>query len=75
MNVNLDNKRFFQPAFDRIGYIEKTQEKQQAQISDILKNQAAQQDQLNKIQNSVELLVSLLLPDDAKKGEKVIKSK
>ncbi|KAL8119344.1 hypothetical protein AgCh_016752 [Apium graveolens] len=52
-----------------------TEEKQQAQISDILKNQATQQDQLNEIQNSVELLVSLLLPDDAKKGEKVTKSK
>ncbi|KAL8119347.1 hypothetical protein AgCh_016755 [Apium graveolens] len=38
-------------------------------------NQAAQQDQLNEIQNSVELLVSLLLPDDARKGEKVTKSK
>ena len=75
MNVKLEKNRFFKPAFDRIEYIEKTQEKQQAQLSDILKNQAAQQDQLNEIQNSVELLVSLLLPDDAKKGEKVIKSK
>ncbi|KAL8149047.1 hypothetical protein AgCh_006161 [Apium graveolens] len=75
MNVKLEKNRFFKPTFDRIGYIEKTQEKQQAQISDILKNEAAQQDQLNEIQNSVELLVSLLLPDDAKKGEKVIKSK
>ncbi|KAL8107305.1 hypothetical protein AgCh_023928 [Apium graveolens] len=33
------------------------------------------QSQLNEIQASVELIVSLLLPADAKKGEKVIKSK
>ncbi|KAL8132948.1 hypothetical protein AgCh_008427 [Apium graveolens] len=50
-------------------------EKQQDQIYEILKNQASQQTQLNEIQSSVELLVSLLLPVDAKKGEKVIKSK
>ncbi|KAL8149247.1 hypothetical protein AgCh_006306 [Apium graveolens] len=31
--------------------------------------------QLEEIQSSVELLLSLLLPDDAKKGEKVVKSK
>ncbi|KAL8115625.1 hypothetical protein AgCh_022215 [Apium graveolens] len=58
-----------------VAYIEKTQEKQQSQIDDILKNQSSQQSQLNEIQASVELLVSLLLPADAKKGEKVIKSK
>ena len=52
-----------------------TQEKQQSQIDDILKNQASQQSQLDEIQASVELLVFLLLPADAKKGEKVIKSK
>ena len=28
MNVKLEKNRFFKPAFDRIGYIEKTQEKQ-----------------------------------------------
>ncbi|KAL8091585.1 hypothetical protein AgCh_034001 [Apium graveolens] len=71
----IDKKKFFQPTFDRIAYIEKTQEKQQAQINDILTNQASQQSQLTEIQASVELLVSLLLPADAKKGEKVIKSK
>ncbi|KAL8155258.1 hypothetical protein AgCh_000581 [Apium graveolens] len=71
----IDKKKFFQPTFDRVAYIEKTQEKQQAQIDDILKNQASQQSQLNEIQASVEFLVSLLLPADAKKGEKVIKSK
>ncbi|KAL8099777.1 hypothetical protein AgCh_032147 [Apium graveolens] len=60
---------------DRIAYIEKTQDKQQAQIDDILTNQASQQSQLTEIQSSVELLISLLLPADAKKGEKVIKSK
>ncbi|KAL8116595.1 hypothetical protein AgCh_022941 [Apium graveolens] len=75
MNLKLENKRFFQPTFDRIAYIEKTQEKQQSQIDEILKNQASHQNQLNEIQSSVELLVSLLLPADAKKGEKVIKSK
>ena len=75
MNIKLEKNRFFKPAFDRIGYIEKTQEKQQDQISEILKNQASQQTQLNEIQSSVELLVSLLLPAGAKKGEKVIKSK
>ncbi|KAL8102783.1 hypothetical protein AgCh_027344 [Apium graveolens] len=37
--------------------------------------QASQQSQLDEIQASVELLVSLLLPADAKKGEKIIKSK
>ncbi|KAL8125191.1 hypothetical protein AgCh_012753 [Apium graveolens] len=44
-------------------------------LNDIMKNQASQQSQLNEIQASVELLVSLLLSVDAKKGEKVIKSK
>ncbi|KAL8125055.1 hypothetical protein AgCh_012653 [Apium graveolens] len=71
----IDKKKFFQPTIDRIAYIEKTQEKQQAQIDDILTNQASQQSQLTEIQSSVELLISLLLPADAKKGEKVIKSK
>ncbi|KAL8124105.1 hypothetical protein AgCh_011926 [Apium graveolens] len=58
-----------------VAYIEKTQEKQQSQIDEILKNQASQQSQLDEIQSSVELLVSLFLPADAKKGEKVLKSK
>ncbi|KAL8094300.1 hypothetical protein AgCh_035994 [Apium graveolens] len=71
----LDKKKFFQPTIDRVAYIEKTQEKQQAQIDQILTNQASQQSQLTEIQTSVELLISLLLPADAKKGEKVIKSK
>ncbi|XP_074326546.1 uncharacterized protein LOC141664494 [Apium graveolens] len=71
----IDKKKFFQSTIDRIAYIEKTQEKQQAQIDEILTNQASQQSQLTKIQSSVELLISLLLPADAKKGEKVIKSK
>ena len=38
-------------------------------------NQASQQAQLNEIQSSVELLLSLLLSDDVKKGEKIVKSK
>ncbi|KAL8157879.1 hypothetical protein AgCh_002553 [Apium graveolens] len=71
----INKKKFFQPTFDRIAYIEKTQDHQQAQIDDILKNQASQQSQLTEIQSSVELFISLLLPADAKKGEKVIKSK
>ncbi|KAL8103743.1 hypothetical protein AgCh_028081 [Apium graveolens] len=75
INVKLEKNRFFKPAFDRIAYIDKTQEKQLTQIDEILKNQASQQIKLNEIQSSVELLVSLLLPADAKKGEKVIKSK
>ncbi|KAL8120989.1 hypothetical protein AgCh_017960 [Apium graveolens] len=75
MTQKLDKEKFFQPTFDRVAYIEKTQEKQQSQINDILKNQASQQSQLDEIQTSVELLVSLLLPADAKKGEQVIKSK
>ena len=75
MVAKLDKKRFFKPTFDKIEYIEQTQEKQQAPIDEILKNQASQQSQLNEIQSSVELLVSLLLPADAKNGEKVIKSK
>ena len=75
MNLKLEKNRFFKPAFDRIAYIEKTQEKQQTQIEEILKNQSSHQSQLNEIQSLVELLVSLLLPADAKKGEKVIKSK
>ncbi|KAL8093226.1 hypothetical protein AgCh_035207 [Apium graveolens] len=73
--MKLEKKSFFKPTFDRVAYIEKTQEKQQSQIDEILKNQASQQSQLDEIQSSVELLVSLLLPADAKKGEKVIKSK
>ncbi|KAL8147743.1 hypothetical protein AgCh_005168 [Apium graveolens] len=75
MTKKIYKKTFFQPTFDRVAYIEKTQEKQQSQIDDILKNQASQQSQLDEIQSSVELLVSLLLPADAKKGENVIKSK
>ncbi|KAL8134856.1 hypothetical protein AgCh_009747 [Apium graveolens] len=71
----IDKKKFFQPTIDRVAYIEKTQEKQQAQIDQILTNQASQQSQLTEIQTSVELLISLLLPADAKKGEKVFKSK
>ncbi|KAL8119033.1 hypothetical protein AgCh_016511 [Apium graveolens] len=71
----IDKKKFFQPTIDRIAYIEKTQDHQQAQIDEILKNQASQQSQLTEIQSSVKLLISLLLPADAKKGEKVIKSK
>ncbi|KAL8107130.1 hypothetical protein AgCh_023792 [Apium graveolens] len=71
----LDKKKFFQPSMDRIAYIEKTQDRQQAQIDKIMQNQASQQSQLTEIQSSVELLISLLLPADAKKGEKVIKSK
>ncbi|KAL8120247.1 hypothetical protein AgCh_017410 [Apium graveolens] len=55
--------------------IEKTQEKQHAQIDEVLANQASQKAQLDEIQSSVKLLLSLLLPDDAKKGEKVVKSK
>ena len=70
MNVKLEKNRFFKPAIDRISYIEKTQEKQRTQIDEILKNQASHQNQLNEIQSSVELLVSLLLPADAKKGRK-----
>ncbi|KAL8133306.1 hypothetical protein AgCh_008680 [Apium graveolens] len=73
--MKLEKKSFFKPTFERIAYIEKTQEKQQSQIDEILQNQVSQQSQLNEIQSSVELLVSLLLPADAKKGEKVIKSK
>lgn len=76
MNWTLDKKKFFQPTHDRIAYIEKEQEKQKAQLDQVLKNQDSQQAQLNEIQNSMEILVSLLLPeDDAKKGEKVSKSK
>ena len=37
MNFNLDKKKFFKPAFDRIEYIEKEQEKQKDQLYDILK--------------------------------------
>ena len=70
--MKLEKKSFFKPTFDRVAYIEKTQERQQSQIDEILKNQASQQSQLDEIQSSVELLVSLLLPADAKKGEKVI---
>ena len=55
--------------------IELVQDKQHAQLDEVLQNQAAQQTQLNEIQSSVELLLSLLLTDDAKKGEKVVKSK
>ncbi|KAL8099904.1 hypothetical protein AgCh_032238 [Apium graveolens] len=55
--------------------IEKTQEEQQAQIAEVLANQASEKAQLDEIQSSVELLLSLLLPDDAKKGEMVVKSK
>ncbi|KAL8134518.1 hypothetical protein AgCh_009513 [Apium graveolens] len=48
---------------------------EKAQIAEVLANQASQKAQLDEIQSSVELLLSLLLPDDAKKGEKVVKSK
>ncbi|KAL8090662.1 hypothetical protein AgCh_039917 [Apium graveolens] len=75
INFILDKNRFFKPAFNKVEAIEKAQEKQQAQIAEVLKNQASQQIQLKEFQSSVELLLSLLLPDDAKKGEKVVKSK
>ena len=55
----LDKKKFFQPTIDRVAYIEKTQDHQQAKIDEILKNQASQQSQLTEIQSSVELLISL----------------
>ena len=42
MNVPLDKKKFCKPTFDKIEYIEKEQEKQKAQLSEILKNQFAQ---------------------------------
>ncbi|KAL8119211.1 hypothetical protein AgCh_016649 [Apium graveolens] len=48
---------------------------EKAQIAEVLANQASQKAQLDEIQSSVELFLSLLLPDDAKKGEKVVKSK
>ncbi|KAL8108479.1 hypothetical protein AgCh_024798 [Apium graveolens] len=66
---------YIRPISEKVIAIEKTQEKQQAQIAEVLANQASQKAQLDEIQSSVELLHSLLLPDDAKKGEKVVKSK
>ena len=75
METKLDKKRFIRPISEKVEAIEKAQEKQQAQISEVLANQASQQAQLNDIQSSAELLLSLLLSDDAKKGEKLIKSK
>ncbi|KAL8101032.1 hypothetical protein AgCh_033059 [Apium graveolens] len=73
--LKLDKHRYIRPISEKVTAIEKTQEKQQAQIAEVLVNQASQKAQLDEIQSSVELLLSLLLPDDAKKGEKVVKSK
>ncbi|KAL8103728.1 hypothetical protein AgCh_028071 [Apium graveolens] len=75
MEIKLDKKRFIRPIQEKVEAIEKVQEKKQAQLDEVLQNQAAQQIQLTEIQSSVELLLSLLLTDDAKKGEKVVKSK
>ncbi|KAL8133959.1 hypothetical protein AgCh_009144 [Apium graveolens] len=73
--LKLDKYKFIRPIHEKVEAIEKVHEKQQAQLTDVLQNQASQQTQLNDIQSSVELLLSLHLPDDAKKGEKVVKSK
>ncbi|KAL8156461.1 hypothetical protein AgCh_001526 [Apium graveolens] len=75
MQIKLDKTRIIRPTLEKVEAIEKVQEKQHAQISEVLANQASQQAQLNEIQSSVKLLLSLLLSDDAKKGEKIVKSK
>ncbi|KAL8104425.1 hypothetical protein AgCh_028585 [Apium graveolens] len=75
MQIKLDKTRIIRPTLEKVEVIEKAQEKQQAQISEVLANQASQQAQLNNIQSLVELLLLLLLSDDAKKGEKIVKSK
>ncbi|KAL8089399.1 hypothetical protein AgCh_039010 [Apium graveolens] len=80
--LKLDKNRFIRPIQEKVEAIEQVQEKQQAQLDEVLQNQASQQNQLNEIQStqayqqnqlneiqsSVELLLSLLLSDDAKKG-------
>ncbi|KAL8148288.1 hypothetical protein AgCh_005602 [Apium graveolens] len=71
----LDKNRYIRPISEKVATIEKTHEKQQAQIAEVLANQASQKAQLDEFQSLVELLLSLLLPDDAKKGGKVVKSK
>ncbi|KAL8105196.1 hypothetical protein AgCh_029117 [Apium graveolens] len=65
----------YQTYSEKVEAIEKTQEEQRAQIAEVLDNQASQKAQLDEIQSLVELLLSLLLPNDSKKGEKVVKSK
>ncbi|KAL8099464.1 hypothetical protein AgCh_031918 [Apium graveolens] len=81
LQIKLDKNRYIRPTLEKIEAIEKIQEKQHAQIDEVLANQASQKAQLDEIQSSVELLLSLslslslLLSDDAKKGEKVVKSK
>ena len=74
LQIKLDKNRYIRPISKKVEAIEKTQEKQQVQIAEVLANQASQKSQLDEIQSSVELLLSLLLPDDAKKGEKVVMS-
>ncbi|KAL8125875.1 hypothetical protein AgCh_013251 [Apium graveolens] len=71
----LDKKRFIRPIQEKLEASELVQSQQQAQLDEVLQNQDAQQTQLNEIQSLVELLLSLLVTDDAKKGEKVVKSK
>ncbi|KAL8134557.1 hypothetical protein AgCh_009539 [Apium graveolens] len=75
LQLKLDKNRYIRPTLEKIEAIEKIQEKQQTQIDEVLANQVSQNAQLEEIQSSVELLLSLLLSDDAKKGEKVVKSK
>ncbi|KAL8126722.1 hypothetical protein AgCh_013845 [Apium graveolens] len=70
LQLKLDKNRYIRPISEKVEAIEKTQEKQQAQIAEVPANQAFQKAQLDEIQSSVELLLSLLLFDDAKKGEK-----
>ena len=70
METKLDKKRFIRPISEKVEAIEKVQEKQQAQITEVLQNQASQKAQLDEIQSSVELFLSLLLPNDAKKGRR-----
>ena len=72
IQIKLDKTRIIKPTLEKVEAIEKTQEKQHAQISEVLANQASQQAQLNDIQSLVELLLSLLLSDDAKKEEKIV---
>ncbi|KAL8089501.1 hypothetical protein AgCh_039102 [Apium graveolens] len=75
LQIKLDKNRYIRPISEKVEAIEKTQEEQHAQIAEVLAKHASQKAQLDEIQSSVELFLSLLLPDDAKKGEKVVKSK
>ena len=76
LHIKLEKNRYIRPTLEKIEAIEKIQEKQHAQIDEVLANQASQKAQMDEIQSSIKLLLSLSLTSWwCQKGKKVVKSK